>query len=123
MKLLKTAVLLALLSSCALAQNLNVKIIQRQYVKVKYEPTWWQHQTVTGATLTLQLPDGRVAVVTCTDKPQFNTPTGKRSCRIPPGDEIEAEFKGDDAKLTWSVRDNEKHQSETYKVLAVDPAH
>ena len=120
MKLLKTAALLAVLSSCALAQNLNVKIIQRQSVKSRY-----QDPRVTGATLTLQLPDGRVAVVTCTDKPaslkqSLNNEIARRGCRVPLVDEIEAEFKGGDMKLTWSVSlDNKKHQSETYTVVSV----
>jgi hypothetical protein len=38
-------------------------------------------------------------------------------------DTIQAEFKGDSAKLTWSVSiDGKKTQSETYKIIAVYPA-
>ena len=76
---------------------------------------------VQGATLSLQLPDGRVAVVNCKSK---YAPKGdfvnKRSCRVPLVNNIQAEFKGDNAKLKWPVSlDGKKMQSETYKILAV----
>jgi hypothetical protein len=77
---------------------------------------------VHGATLTLQLPDGRLAVVNCNSKvnwTEMNTNT-YRSCRIPPIEAVQAEFDGDKAKLKWSVSiDGKKSQSETYKILAV----
>ncbi len=76
---------------------------------------------VQGATLSLQLPDGRVAVVNCESK---YAPKGdfvnRRSCRIPPVDDIQAEFDGDKAKLKWPVSlDGKKLNSETYKILTV----
>jgi hypothetical protein len=78
---------------------------------------------VRGATLTLQLPDGRVAVVNCESKfkERFAGPAGnRRSCRQPLVDDVEAEFRGDNAKLEWIVSlDGKKKQSETYKILAV----
>ena len=78
---------------------------------------------VRGATLTLVLPDGRAAVVNCESKfkERFAGPAGnRRSCHVPLVDDIEAEFKGDDAKLIWNVSiDGKKTQSETYKILAV----
>jgi hypothetical protein len=78
---------------------------------------------VRGATFTLQLPDGRVAVVNCESKfkERMAGPAGnRRSCRIPFVDEIQAEFHGDNAKLVWVVSlDGKKMQSETYKILAV----
>ena len=78
---------------------------------------------VHGATLTLILPDGRAAVVNCESKfkERFAGAAGnRRSCRIPLVDEIEAEFKGDHAKLFWNVSiDGKKTQSETYNILAV----
>jgi hypothetical protein len=41
---------------------------------------------------------------------------------VPLVDEIEADFKGDKAKLEWVVSlDGKKKQPETYKVLAVLP--
>jgi len=81
---------------------------------------------VRGATFSLQLPDGRVAVVNCDSKfaEHFAGPRGNhRSCRMPLVDDIQAEFNGDKAKLKWSVSlDGKKMESETYKILAVLPA-
>jgi hypothetical protein len=78
---------------------------------------------VRGATFTLQLPDGRAAVVNCESKfaEKFAGPHGnKRSCRIPLVNNIRAEFNGDKAKLVWVVSlDGKKMQSETYKILAI----
>ena len=78
----------------------------------------------TGATLTLQLPDGRVAVVNCNSKYQvISGPAHRRSCRVPATDIVHAEFSGDKAKLKWVVSlDGKKLDSETYKVLGVYPA-
>ncbi len=76
---------------------------------------------VTGATLSLLLPDGRVAVVNCVSKyaPKADY-INRRSCRIPLIDEIQVDFKGKNAKLFWSVSlDGKKVESETYKILAV----
>jgi hypothetical protein len=75
---------------------------------------------VRGATFSLQLPDGRVAVVNCESKFKFGSGGRGRSCRIPLVDQIQAEFEGDKAKLLWSVSiDGTKMESETYKILAV----
>lgn len=78
---------------------------------------------VRGATFSLQLPDGRLAVVNCESKfaEHMAGPAGNhRSCRTPLVDKIQAEFHGDKAKLIWVVSlDGKKKQSETYKVLAV----
>jgi len=78
---------------------------------------------VRGATFTLQLPDGRSAVVNCESKFQermAGRAGNHRSCRIPLVDEIQAEFKGDNAKLEWVVSlDGKKMQSETYKIVAI----
>ena len=76
---------------------------------------------VRGATFTLQLPDGRGAVVNCESKYK---PRGdyinRRDRRMPLVDDIQAEFHGDKAKLSWIVSlDGKKMQSETYKVLAI----
>ena len=76
---------------------------------------------VRGATLSLQLPDGRIAVVNCESKyaPKFDG-VNQRSCRIPLGTNIEAEFDGNKAKLVWPVSiDGRKFESETYKILAL----
>ena len=78
---------------------------------------------VRGATFSLQLPDGRVAVVNCESKfkERLAGPAGNvRDCRVPLVDNITAEFKGDKAKLVWVVSvDGKKTQSETYKVLGI----
>jgi hypothetical protein len=78
--------------------------------------------SVTGATFSLLLPDGRVAVVNCVSK---YSPRGdyvnRRGCRMPLVDEIQVEFKGKNAKLIWPVSlDGKKLESETYKILAVN---
>jgi hypothetical protein len=77
--------------------------------------------SVVGATLSLLLPDGRLAVVNCVSK---YSPRGdhinRRSCRRPLVDDIQAEFKGKKAKLMWPVSlDGKKLESETYTILAV----
>ena len=78
---------------------------------------------VHGATFTLQLPDGRLAIVNCESKfaEHMSGRVGnRRSCRSPLVDKIQADFHGDNAKLIWPVSlDGKKMQSETYKVLAV----
>jgi len=89
---------------------------------------------VRGATFSLQLSDGRVAVVNCQSKSsdpvqEFlnafddkSDPVARRSCRMPLVDDIQAEFSGDRAKLRWPVSiDGRKTESETYKILAVLP--
>jgi archaellum component FlaF (FlaF/FlaG flagellin family) len=76
---------------------------------------------VRGATFSLQLPDGRVAVVNCEGKYRLRFDhVNTRSCRIPLVDDIQAEFVGGKAKLKWSVSlDGKTMESETYKILAV----
>jgi hypothetical protein len=80
--------------------------------------------TVTGATLTLQLPDRRLVQVSCESKYALRFDyINRRSCRTPPADEVTAEFNGDEAKLVWSVSlDNRKMQSETYTILNILPS-
>lgn len=79
--------------------------------------------SVRGATFSLQLPDGRIAVVNCESKfaEHFAGHAGNhRSCRMPIVDNIQADFHGDKAKLEWEVSlDGKKMQSETYKVLGI----
>ena len=78
---------------------------------------------LTGATYSLLLPDGRTAVVNCVSKfeEHFAGPKGnRRSCRTPPTDDIQADFKGTNAKLSWPVSpDGKKTTSETYAILVV----
>ena len=79
--------------------------------------------TVSGATLSLLLPDGRIVVVNCKSKfaERFRGPAGNhRSCRVPIVDNIRAYFHGDKAKLSWPVSlDEKKWRSETYKILGI----
>jgi len=78
---------------------------------------------VRGATLSLLLPDGRIAVVNCDSKfaEHFAGPRGNhRSCREPIVDNIQVDFHGDKARLIWVVSlDGKKTDSETYKVLGI----
>jgi len=78
---------------------------------------------VRGATFSLLLPDGRVAVVNCDSKfaERFAGPQGnRRSCRMRLVETVQAEFHGDKAKLIWPVSlDGKKMQSETYKILGI----
>jgi hypothetical protein len=80
---------------------------------------------VRGATLSLQLPDGRVAVVNCDIKfaERFAGAAGNhRACRQPLLNDIEVEFSGGNAKLKWPVSINgKKMESETYKILGILP--
>jgi len=120
------------------AQKLDVKIINRQdssqsYVYATFNSTVAANSAfgtsaaatfqVQGATLTLQLPDNRIAVVNCQYKfaeHMAGAAGNRRSCHVPLVSEVQADFHGDDAKLTWIVSiDGKKTQSETYKILAV----
>jgi len=76
---------------------------------------------VTGATLSLQLPDGRTTVVNCVSKYKMRGDyINRRSCRIPYITDLQAEFDGKNVKLRWPVSiDGKKFDSETYKILAV----
>ena len=133
-KALAASLLILGFASLALAQTLNVKIVNREDHDSSYDyagvyniggSTTATATTfhVTGATLTLQLPDGRRAVVNCASKfaEHFAGPAGnRRSCHVPLVDDIQAEFHGDSAKLSWNVSiDGKKNQSETFKILAV----
>lgn len=162
------AALIVTCTASALAQKLDVKIIDRQDNETEYSyvvPGYFSSQSnsnsnanancygndgnvncngsatsttrtngytmparqvtyhVRGATFTLQLPDGRLAVVNCESKfaEHFAGHAGNhRSCRKPLVDNIQVDFHGDKAKLEWIVSlDGKKKQSETYKILAV----
>ena len=86
-------------------------------------PAYQVSYHVRGSTFTLQLPDGRIAVVNCEAKfaERFAGPAGNhRSCRQPLVDDIQTTFHGNKAKLEWIVSlDGKKKQSETYTVLAI----
>ena len=114
-----------LVGSAAFGQNMKVKVIDHQDSEQDYDYVFAsQHYAVggsmhlRGATLTLQLPDGRIAVVNYESKfaEHFAGRAGnRRSCRVPLVDEIQAQFKGDNAKLSWSVSldDSKTHSGHT----------
>jgi hypothetical protein len=124
------ACLLVLFGASSSAQRLNVKIVNQQdkedqydYAAVYNNVAVGKSFTVHGATLTLELPDGRLAVVNCESKfaERFAGQVGnRRSCRMPIVEKVEEEFHGDNARLIWPVSlDGKKMQSETYKILGV----
>ena len=107
-----------------------MKVVDRQdkedsydYVAVYNNITVGKTFKVQGATFTLELPDGRLAVVNCDSKfaeHMAGHAGNRRSCRAPVVDNIEADFKGDNVKLIWPVSfDGKKMQSETYKILGI----
>ena len=77
--------------------------------------------TVIGTTLSLLLPDGRVAVVNCVNRYSAKgTYINRRSCGMPMVEHVEAEFTGETAKLKWAVgTEGKKTESETYRVIAM----
>jgi len=114
----------------ASAQKLGATIIDRQDKEDEYDYAAVYNNVavgktfkVHGATFTLQLPDGRLAVVNCDSKfaEHMAGPVGnRRSCRTPIVDNIQADFHGDNARLIWPVSlDGKKMQSETYKILGI----
>ena len=117
-------------AASASAQKLEVKVIDRQdkedsydYVAVYNNTAVGKTFKVQGATFTLQLPDGRLAVVNCDSKfaeHMAGRVGNRRSCRTPLVDSIQADFNSDNAKLIWPVSlDGKKMQSETYKILGI----
>ena len=77
--------------------------------------------TVVGTTLSLLLPDGRVAVVNCVNRHSAKgSYINRHSCGMPMVEHVEAEFDGQSAKLKWAVgTDGKKTESETYRVVAM----
>ena len=76
---------------------------------------------VVGTTLSLLLPDGRVAVVNCVNRYSAKgSYINRRSCGMPLVEHVEAEFSGHSAKLKWPVgQDGKKIESETYRIVAM----
>jgi hypothetical protein len=62
-----------------------------------------------------------VAVVNCDSKVNWGwSMSPRRDCRVPTVTTIDAEFDGDNVKLSWRLGiDGEKAVSETYRLLAV----
>ena len=114
------------IGSPAIAQKLTVKVVNRQdsdrsysYFVAGKNIAVGQAFTLSGATLSLELPDGRIAVVNCKGIDKSSVAI-RRDCRVPMGDSIDVDFHGDKAKLYWPVSlDGKKIQSETYKIVSV----
>ena len=129
-QLIAIAMLMFACAASASARKFDVKVLNRQdredsydYAAVYNNVAVGKTFKVHGATFTLQIPDGRLVVVNCESKfaEHMAGPAGnRRSCRIPITNNIQAEFKGDKAKLMWPVSlDGKKIESETYKILGI----
>jgi hypothetical protein len=114
----------------ASAQTLQVKIVDRQDKENSYDYVGVYNSVATGATFkvqgatfTLLLPDGRLAIVNCESKfaeHMAGRAGNRRSCRMPLIENVQVDFHGDKAKLMWPVSlDGKKMESETYKILAI----
>jgi len=77
--------------------------------------------SVTGTTLSLLLPDGRIAVVNCLNRYSFKgNALNRRSCAMPLVAHVEADLNGSNAKLRWTFSpDDRKAESETYRIVAL----
>lgn len=76
--------------------------------------------TLVGTTLSLLLPDGRVAVVNCVNRYSVNVNyVNRRGCGMPLVAHVEAQFHGEKAKLWWPVGPDGRIESEKYKVVAL----
>src|SRR5579863_7437731 len=73
-----------------------------------------------GTTLSLLLPDGRVALVNCVNKySSKGNYISRRVCDMPLVEHVEAELNGKNAKLKWPVGIDGKFAAETYRVVAI----
>jgi len=78
---------------------------------------------LSGTTLSLGLPDGRIALVNCVNRHSANgNYINRHSCGMPMTERADAEFTGQSAKLSWILASNgNKAESETYRVVALLP--
>ncbi|MBS1802862.1 MAG: hypothetical protein JST28_05815 [Acidobacteria bacterium] len=76
---------------------------------------------LSGTTLSLGLPDGRIALVNCVSRHSANgNYINRHSCGMPLTERADAEFVGQSAKLSWTLAVNgNRTESETYRVVAV----
>lgn len=76
---------------------------------------------LSGTTLSLGLPDGRIALVNCVSRHSANgNYINRHNCGVPLSTSAQAEFIGQSAKLSWNITSN-KTDSETYKLVALLP--
>lgn len=79
--------------------------------------------SVSGAVLSLELPDGRIAVVNCAEKLNWTDWSHAndvyRSCRIPPDAPtiIQVQFHGTSARLFWEWQEKKLISLDKYKML------
>lgn len=90
---------------------------------VNADPKGTPTYLLSGTTLSLGLPDGRIALVNCVSRHSANgNYINRHSCGMPMTEHAEAEFTGQSAKLSWTLAQNgNKAESETYRVVAVLP--
>jgi hypothetical protein len=76
---------------------------------------------LSGTTLSLGLPDGRIALVNCVSRHSANgNYINRHSCGMPMSERADAEFVGQSAKLSWTLgSSSNKTESETYRVVAL----
>lgn len=73
-----------------------------------------------GTTLSLLLPDGRVALVNCVNKySSKGNYISRRICQMPLVTQVEAELNGKTARLKWPVGSDGKADAETYRIVAI----
>ena len=73
-----------------------------------------------GTTLSLLLPDGRVALVNCVNKySSKGNYINRRICEMPLVEHVEAELNGKSAKLKWPVGADGKIEAETYRIVTI----
>jgi hypothetical protein len=73
-----------------------------------------------GTTLSLMLPDGRVALINCVNKySSKGNYISRRICAMPLVVHVEAELSGKNAKLKWPVGSDGKINAETYRIIAI----
>ncbi len=73
-----------------------------------------------GTTLSLLLPDGRVALVNCVNKySSKGNYISRRICQMPLVPQVEVELNGKTAKLKWPVGEDGKITAETYRIVAI----
>jgi hypothetical protein len=145
---MKTLALLLLLCSTALAEKVNVKVVEHTVGGTEYtQPvpavssrdgsesadsysTSWVYvpphsvqNSLTDILMTLLLPDGRRVLVGCEDHLSGLTKANRHNCKNPTADELEANFSGDKVKLSWvAVLGGKKKDSETFLIVKVLPS-
>jgi hypothetical protein len=103
-------------STCTLDPDPAVCSGQNQLLSAQGEVTY----NVVGTTVSLLLPDGRIALLNCVNKYSARgNYVSRRSCGMPMSEHVQAEINGKTAKLRWTVGADNKNESETYKVLAL----